>query len=119
MLTTRSISINEYDISDVQDLCEDLANELRKIGIKMELSENTSTLYITYEPINVHYKLNRNAGLRCMKATSATICASECRRKMNEGISAAQIAQEYGISRATLFRKLKAAETSGMDNIPL
>lgn len=119
MVTTKCISINDYDFSDVKNMCEDIAGELKKIGVKMELSESTSTLYISYEPINVHYKLKRNAGLRCMKATTASISASECRSRMKDGEKAEKIAKEYGISRATFFRKLKIAEESGMDKIPL
>lgn len=92
---------------------------LNKIGCKAEIKKYTSEygtslgLEIEYDTQKIEKKLNRNAGRKKARCEFA-IETQEIRERIKKGEKAETIANELGISRSTLFRKLKEAETDDL-----
>ena len=61
--------------------------------------------------------MSRGAGLICKNANAVYISVEECLLRMKDGETAEKIAEELGISRATLFRRLKAAKKRKISEI--
>ena len=74
---------------------------------------NNSTLIISYDEENVNRRLKRNAGAK-RKYIFEDVRPEDVRKRMKTE-SAEAIAQSFGISRASLFRKLKEAEEKGFE----
>ena len=109
---------------EAQKLIEDLAGVLKKIGINVEVSESMDDenekkwtwLVFDYDPEKVLEKFSRRAGKK-EKWLTKEISPQEVRERMAAGESAEKIAVELGISRVTLFRRLKSAEKNFFDEL--
>lgn len=97
----------------------DVLNELvGGLGIGFEVvdrGEGDFRLKVLYDEAEVRKKIKRNAGAK-RKYISRSVPVAEIRSRM-ETETAEQIAKSLGISRPTLFRKLKYAEEWGYDYI--
>ena len=104
---------SEFDADRFQILNELVGG----LGIKFDVVEkqNTHLLKISYDRDVVKKKVKRNAGAK-RKYISRSVPVAEIRSRM-ETETAEQIAKSLGISRPTLFRKLKYAEEWGYDYI--
>lgn len=115
-----SISLDyESEIESGKKLVDDLAAVLRKIGIAVEVSEQENEngkawLTFGYDLENVERKFARGAG---KKERYLNVTPGEVRDRMAAGESAEAIAKDLGISRATLFRRLKNAEENYFDEL--
>lgn len=115
-----SISLDyESEIESGKKLVDDLAAVLRKIGITVEVSEQENEngkawLMFGYDLENVERKFARGAG---KKERYLNVTPGEVRDRMTAGESAEDIAKDLGISRATLFRRLKNAEKYHFDEL--
>lgn len=90
----------------------ELAELLDGIGIKIKIKEfedSSKGIKINYDIDEIERKLKRNAGRKHIDCL-VNMTVEEVRERMNKGESAKMIASELGISRSTLFRKLKYAE---------
>ena len=109
---------------EAQKLIEDLAGVLKKIGINVEVAESMDDknekkwtwLVFDYDPEKVLEKFSRRAGKK-EKWLTKEISPQEVRERMAAGESAEKIAVELGISRVTLFRRLKSAEKNFFDEL--
>lgn len=79
------------------------------------LKSTYSSLVINYDPFEVYKKLNRSTGRRKKGITPGVVSVSKIKKEI-ENSTADEVAQRLGISRSTLFRRLKKAEENG-DNI--
>jgi len=98
--------------SESLDNINELAELLDQIGIKITIKEHDTSrksIKFNYDINEVEKKLKRNAG-RKRAYCLLDITVEEVRERMQKGESAEMIASELGISRSTLFRKLKYAE---------
>ena len=90
---------------------DELSEILSHIGVSIEIKNSNAGNYIefNYDMEKINKKLKRHAGRK--KARCAmSIETKDVRERMDKGESAERIASELGISRSTLFRKLKYAE---------
>ena len=108
-----AIKPQESDNEGLQTL-NDLLGDL---GVHFVVKEwdGATLLTIDYDPDVLNRKLKRNAGAK-RKYISRSVPVAEIRSRM-ETETAEQIAKSLGISRPTLFRKLKYAEEWGYDYI--
>lgn len=130
-----SINKNKRDTGDVRDInkhlhfiqpggidsvekikkVSELDGLLSQVGISLELEEHRTksdvytSLAISYNPQKIKEKLKRNAG-RKGSIITGDWTVGQIRERMEQGEIAEDIAKELGVSRATLFRKLKEAE---------
>ena len=119
---TEFISINlnyESDVKAAKRIVNDLADVLKKIGVEVEISEPTNSdkytwLSFRYDMEDVNRKFSRKSG---KKERYLDITPGEVRDRMAAGESAEAIANGLGISRATLFRRLKNAEKNYFDEL--
>lgn len=82
---------------------------------KESMSGNKSveeSLVITYDLVEVYRKLNRSPG-RKKKNTNQRIVSISKIKKEIEKSTADNVAKRLGISRSTLFRRIKNAEEKG------
>lgn len=114
-----TLTIKELEKEDAKKLKGDLACELKKIGIELSIREmpGYTLLNFDYDVSEVKRKLTRGAGLMCKNANTVYISVEDCMIRMNCGEKAEDIAKELGISRATLFRRLKAAKIRNISEI--
>lgn len=113
------VSINlgfERDVEAAKKIVSDLSDVLKKIGVevKVENSDEYAWLYVHYDMDDVNRKFSRRAGT---KERYLRLTPQEVRDRMAAGESAETIAQKAGISRATLFRRLKNAEKNFFDEL--
>lgn len=96
---------------------EELNQLLNSLGVKFETkeSDNFPLLAITYDPEKIRKKLSRGAGAK-PKFMDRTVLVDDIKHRM-ENETADEIAKSLGVSRSTLFRKLKHAEEAGFDYI--
>lgn len=114
---TLALKPNDFNIKRINELNELLSQN----GISFNLSEdkeaNNDTYYsliINYDTDIIQHKINRNAGAN--KKYIGQISTATIRERMKTE-SAEAIAADLGISRATLFRRLKNAEEWNIDII--
>lgn len=114
-----TLTIKEYEKEDARKLQADLSSELQKIGIEISLKETDEYTWLNfnYESDDIRQKMSRGAGLICKNANAVYISVEECLLRMKDGETAEKIAEELGISRATLFRRLKAAKKRKISEI--
>lgn len=108
MRKTRWIHIDNYDVVEAEEIIEDLGDILKALDINMKISETSlkKRFEITYDNEALKKKLSRSAGMH-RKITNSYITIGEAKERMRNGETAEKIAKELGISRATLFRRLK------------
>lgn len=106
LLFSLALEPTEKDKNNLAELNELLAKS--DISIDLLKNEYGTYLIINCDTDEVKKKLSRNAG-RPQKSHS-TISVSEVEERMAKGESAEDIASELGISRSTLFRRLKKAK---------
>ena len=121
-----SVSVSVFEITnrelpDAMQLQNDLQKALSKIGISFSVHKTDAHIWMAfnYDMDDVNIRLSRNAGKYCKTATAHSIDVSQCLARMNNGEIAADIAKEYGISRMTLFRRLKKAKEQGLSEIDI
>lgn len=107
------------EIENGKMLVDDLAAVLRKIGVTVTISKpenenGKAWLTFDYDIENVEQKFSRGAG---KKERYLNVTPEEVRNRMKAGESAEAIAKDLGISRATLFRRLKNAEENYFDEL--
>lgn len=73
------------------------------------------SLVINYDMLEVYRKLNRSTGRKKKGIAPGVARVSKIKKEIEES-TAEEVAQRLGISRSTLFRRLKKAEENG-DNI--
>lgn len=105
--------LEELDIEKINELNELLGS----LGIHFDLRESIgcSIFGITYDREQIISKLNRGAGAKPIYMDHSVLVDEIKRRTENE--STEDIAKSLGISRSTLFRKLKHAKESGYNYI--
>lgn len=116
------ISINlgyKSDVDAAKALVMDLGDVFKKLGIEAIVEEPTSPdehawLSLHYDVEDVQRKFSRRAG---KKERYLRLTPQEVRDRMAAGESAEAIAKKAGISRATLFRRLKTAEKNYFDEL--
>lgn len=94
----------------------DLTDIFKKMGIEVTDADENKYLRINFDTQEVKNKLKRNAG-REKKKLESQISVAEVRERMQKGETGEQIAKEIGISRASLFRKMKDAKQHGQEYI--
>lgn len=72
------------------------------------------SLVINYDTYEVYKKLNRSPGRRRKKNAQGIVSVSKIKNEIKNS-TADEVAQRLGISRSTLFRRLKRAEENGDD----
>ena len=97
---------SKYKMHKVAELNE----ILNGIGISFEIEDQS--LSIKYDTEIIWKKINRNAGSK--RKYIGYFRADDIRRRMSFE-TAEEIAASLGISRSTLFRRLKKAEEQGED----
>lgn len=116
--------IQPGEIDDVEKIekVSELNNILSQVGVSLELEEHRAendiytSLAIRYNPQKIKEKLKRNAG-RKGSVITGDWTVGQIRERMKQGETAEDIAKELGVSRATLFRKLKEAEDRTSKNL--
>ena len=100
----------EQDLEQISKINEVLSKIHMSLKIKNSTYEEKQLhhLVIEYDMNDVRKAITRNAG-RIRKGTAFCVTPMEIRERMKTE-SAEEIAQSLGISRSTLFRKLKNAE---------
>lgn len=79
---------------------------------KIDGVEIGSCLHIQYDENEVQKKISRNAGKPRIKLNSGMVDLDIIKKRIKED-TAESVAQELGISRRTLFRRIKEAEEGG------
>lgn len=95
----------------IDDLNGQLKDLLKMIEVEIELHESpTGEKYIDlyYDPMITRKAIRRDSGVE--KKYLNDIAPQQIRERMAAGETAAQIAESLGITRSTLFRRLKKAE---------
>lgn len=109
--------ITDNDIENIKKITT--LNEMLSGIVEFELKDmnKTSLLTIRIDSEKVKNKLNRNAG-RKRRCTEKTYTLEEV-KKMLKNLTAKEVAENLGLSRATLYRRLKDAEERSKSlNIP-
>lgn len=106
LLFSLAVEPTEKDKKNLAELNELLAKS--DISIDILKNEYGTHLIINCDTDEVKKKLSRNAGRR--KKSHSAILVSEIEERMAKGESADDIASELGISRSTLFRRLKESK---------
>ena len=108
-----NLYLHSYVPQDViHDIDNDLGEILQGIGINMSFHEDINgekSIIFDYDISDIREKLGRGAGAK--PKTLNDITAQDVRDRMASGETAEQIAKSLGITRSTLFRRLKKAET--------
>ena len=96
------------------EMINDLNDKLAKMGVTITVShrKKNSYLKIKYDACTYEKALTRNAGKKRKNISPTKIQDIDERTQ-----SAAQVAADLGISRATLYRKLRDAREHGDDYI--
>lgn len=100
------IDANSKDMSVVSELNEILRKMGSEISVEPTADENFSYLTIIFDTKKAHDFLSRGAGRKRKEPTSDYSIAEI--RKMLEKEPAEEVAKKLGVSRATLFRRLRA-----------
>lgn len=97
---------------------DQLVPYLEKIGVKAAIkkSNETTLLEIEYDEDELHKHLTRSAGRYPKYVHSYKIADIQQRKK--DGESVQDIAADLGISRATLYRRLKKAAEENLTYLP-
>lgn len=104
---------NDYDKEKNEETVSLLNEALNKIGIYVEMTEND---YLLLKKSDAHlFKMTRCAGRR-KRYLSKSIPLDEIEERIKNS-SAQAVADELGISRSTLFRRIKEAKESLEDEI--
>lgn len=92
-----------------------LKAELENIGYKISIKQVSDDIQMIgfYQSDEYDKKAKRNAG-RKKKQAKGNVTLSEIRNEITAS-NANEVAQKYGVSRSTLFRRLKDAEQYGED----
>ena len=106
--TSKSLDTYNFEIKELTKIFE-------KIGVTMEITESKDSLVFKYDISNVNKKLGRQAG-RNKRQLQRNVQVQEIRERMKNE-SADEIAKTLGLSRATLFRRLKNAEENNLPYI--
>ena len=101
----------EHENDDFSEI-EMLNDVISKAGVTVEIKRYSSGVGINFKYDTEKVKNQRGAG-RPKYKYQYTVTVDEVRQRLNAGETAEQIAKDLGISRATLFRKLKYAEEKG------
>ena len=103
--------------ADLQEFSE-LIPLLEKIGISAAITKDNAIIgiEINYEKRKVEEILSRGAGrYRKYIDPESYRSVTEIRQRRQNGESMADIAKDLGVSRATLYRRLKEAKEDGDD----
>ena len=107
-----NLYLHSYVPQDViHDIDNDLGEILQGIGINMSFHEDINgekSIIFDYDISDIREKLGRGAGAKPKNLNDIT--AQDVRDRMASGETAEQIAKSLGITRSTLFRRLKKAE---------
>lgn len=107
------LSTDEYSQEKNIESVSLLNMTLNKIGIEVQISQNgTCVNFIKKEECRT--KLTRNAGKP--RKQIGIFSLSEIEERIQK-IGAQKVAEEIGISRATLFRRIREAKMTGDDVI--
>lgn len=99
---------------EIKTICEgtahihELIEIMEKAGISMDIDEEYLT--ITYDTNDVWHSYTRNAGRHRIESSNISVKEAE---QMIRDSSAIETAKVLGISKATLYRRIKEAKESG------
>lgn len=96
----------------IDDINNDLGTLLNEISVSMTMQEDGNgekSIEIKYDTAKGRENWGRGAGPKPKDLNDIT--AQEVRNRMASGETAEQIAKSLGITRSTLFRRLKKAKT--------
>lgn len=113
--------LHTYDDPKKDRSLQDLLHHLEHIGIKCDIKDKEReygnySLILEWDTNDVQQKTTRNAGAKRKHISLKDRKVEDIRKRM-ETESAEEVAKSLGISRATLFRKLKEAEEMEDDEI--
>lgn len=91
-----------------------IRQSMRDVGISFRVENGEIYIYLSQE--SYQKKKNRNAGAK-QKCLTEHMTVREIRERMTAGETADQIAKRLGISRPTLFRRLKKAENEHRETL--
>lgn len=105
------------DDGDRKDV-EKLNKVLKSFGVCVELKDfdGANILTFNYDTDVIRQKTTRNAGAKRKDLNTWKVSVAEIRARM-ETESADDVAKSLGISRSTLFRRLKEADEFGDETI--
>lgn len=110
--------VNELDIQGSNGMMIDEFNEsMKTLGVSISTHPSNdekikfSVIKINFDTQKINQVLSRNAG-RPVSVIDSYHTVSEIRKRLHTE-TAEEIAESLGISRSTLFRKLKKAEQNG------
>lgn len=84
----------------------------RLVNAKIEEEHVGFCIDIEFDENEVQKKISRNAGKHRIQLTSGSVDLDMIKKRIKEE-TAESVAQELGISRRTLFRRIKEAEEDG------
>lgn len=93
------------DVEKLREMLENVGIEIKK----GETSENHTRFTIKFDTAAFKKKMGRSAG-RHEKYAFESLTLQEYKRRIAAGETAAMIADSLGLSRATLYRRVKAAK---------
>ena len=94
-----------------------MAKQLERVGVVVDFDDGG--MYLDIDESKLHRVITRNAGgskAIKIKGEYQSIKVSDVRKLMKE-YTAKVVAEELGISRATLYNRLKEAEEQGIDEL--
>lgn len=94
-----------------------ISKQLERVGV--EIGFDDGGMFLNIDESKLHRMITRNAGgskAIKIKGEFQSIKISDVRKLMKE-YTAKIVAQELGISRATLYNRLKEAEEQGLDEL--
>lgn len=105
---------SEFDLQEFSELIP----LLEKIGISAAITKTNSItgIEINYDKREVEKNLNRGAG-RYRKYIDPMMGhnVTQIQQRRKNGESMSDIAKDFGVSQATLYRRLKEAKEDGVD----
>lgn len=97
----------------------ELAEKLKPFGVTVTLKtvDKYTFLDFDFDDKKIKTLLTRNAGRKEKFLNRTAVPVAEIRSRMDNGEQADEIAASLGVSRATLFRKLKHAKDNNLDEL--
>lgn len=108
-------ALNQEEKEENEEVVSLLNSTLNRFGIDVEFDKNLNRVQFI-KTKDYRKKVTRGAGKHRKQHTYGIIELKEVEQKI-EMIGADNVAKEMGISRSTLFRRLKEAKDSGDDYI--
>lgn len=113
MVYNAYITVNEHTCGgDLQELKRYMLAAGFSVN-ETKAADNNTTITITFESKELDAKRTRRAG-RHAKDSFNSLTMQQYKKYIADGETVAQIAEYVGLSRSTLYRRVKAAESLGV-----